>query len=183
MAHDLVRISLLAVAAAFVAADSAAAQGSNSAVQQLQGIQQQTDKARRNPSPEGAKTQSGRGTDTKGSYAPPVRANSQSKPSPVGQKIYGPGGYKPAATTVRTTPPPSSVVTRPATPPRTSSAPRPTRTSTTPATQPRSNSANSSSTYSAPSRPAASSAPSTTSRPATSSSSSSSSSNSSSSKK
>jgi len=63
-------------------------------MQQLQGVQRQSDKAQRNPSLEGAKKQSGQGIDTKGSYAAPVRANPQPKPSPVGQPIYGPGGRR-----------------------------------------------------------------------------------------
>src|SRR2546422_3901580 len=123
MAHNPIRMSVLALTAACIAQGPAAAQGNQgSAYQQLQGVQQQSDKAQRNPSLEGAKSQSGQGIDTKGSYAPPVRANPQPKPNPVGQKVYGPGGYKPAATTLRTTAPPS-----PGAPTRTTTTPAPTR--------------------------------------------------------
>jgi len=91
MAHKLTKVSALALAAAWLAAAPALAE---SAMQQLQGVQQQSDKAQRNPSLEGAKKQSGQGIDTKGSYAAPVRANRQPKPSPVGQPINGPGGRR-----------------------------------------------------------------------------------------
>ena len=75
MAHNPIRVSVLALTAACIAQGPAAAQGNQgSAYQQLQGVQQQSDKAQRNPSLEGAKSQSGQGIDTKGSYAPPVRA-------------------------------------------------------------------------------------------------------------
>jgi len=74
MAHKLTKVSALALAAAWLAAAPALAE---SAMQQLQGVQQQSDKAQRNPSLEGAKKQSGQGIDTKGSYAAPVRANPQ----------------------------------------------------------------------------------------------------------
>ena len=132
MAQNRFKISALVVAASWLAGGPALAE---SAMQQLQGVQQQSDQARRNQSLEGAKQQSGRGIDTKGTYVPPVRANPQPKPSPVGQPINGPGGYKPAPTTLRTTAPPSPVTTRPAVQPRTTTTPQPVRT-TTPTPQP-----------------------------------------------
>lgn len=133
MTDNLIKISALALAAACLATAPALAE---SAMQQLQGVQQQSDKAQRNRSLEGAKQQSGQGIDTKGAYAPPVRAAPQQKPSPVGQPISGPGGYKPAATTLRTTAPPAPGAQRPAVQPRTATpTPQPTRT-TTPAPQP-----------------------------------------------
>ena len=76
MAHKLTKVSALALAAAWLAAAPALAE---SAMQQLQGVQQQSDKAQRNPSLEGAKKQSGQGIDTKGSYAAPVGSPSRAR--------------------------------------------------------------------------------------------------------